>query len=129
MRKFQDRRKFRKFVFSSLSFMVLLIISGFLINATFKVYIKNNNAVGKNSAVKMQIAELEKRKSELEAELKRLQTQSGIEEEIRGKFNMQKPGERVLTIVENESEDVNLNNNQENKSFFSNVWTAITNLW
>lgn len=129
MRKFQDRRKFRKLIFSSLSFALLLIVSVLLVNATFKVYVKNNNAVEKNEKVKAQITELEERKRKLEAELARLQTQNGIEEEIREKFNMQKPGEQVLTIVENKEVNVDLNEGESKDGFFSNAWMAIKNLW
>ena len=129
MRKFQARRNFKKLVLSSLSLVVLLVVLVFLANATFKVYVKNSLAVERNGKVKMQIVELEKRKSELETELQRLQTRSGVEGEIRRKFNMQKPGEKVLTIIENENADTDINNNQSKKGLFSNAWTAIKNLW
>ena len=53
----------------------------------------------------------------LESEINRLKTDNGIEEEIRSKFNVAKPGETVVTVI-NSATDTLTDNDTSNKSFW-----------
>ena len=66
---------------------------------------------------------LKSRKDMLESEINRLKTDGGIEEEIRGKFNVAKPGETVVTVI-NSSGSIPTNVNNLKKGFWSNLWNV-----
>ncbi len=128
MQEFQEKRKLRKIIFSRKVLVLLAFVSAFLIFSTVKVYIKSRNAVSKNEEVKKEVAVLEQRKSELEKEIARLQSMSGAEEEVRKKFNVQKPGEEALVIVEKNNENDKINQG-ESSGFFTKIWNFIKNLF
>ncbi len=44
---------------------------------------------------------MEQRKNELEANLDRLQTEAGVEEELRNKFQVKREGEDYIVIIDN----------------------------
>lgn len=100
-----------------------LIFAGF---SAFQVYIKSRSAVIKNDKVKKDLADLEKRKKELEERIARLETPAGLEEELRKKFNVSKPDENVLVIVEKGEEKGKIEEKENTISvFFSGIWEKI----
>ena len=62
----------------------------------------------------------------LESEIGRLKTDYGTEEEIRSKFNVAKPGETVVMVINNSSSS-NTNNSKE--SFWSRLLDKIRKLY
>lgn len=99
MTDFQKKRKFKKIIYSKLSFAVLFILIFFLGKATYNIYQKSKFSSENYTAVNQEYSELKERHNMLKSEIERLKTDSGVEEEIRGKFNVAKPGETVVTIV------------------------------
>ncbi len=77
-----------------------------------------------NSALEKQLKELTERKKELEASIKSLETDAGIEKEIRSKFQVQKPGEKTVVIVEEEKREDSAASANANSSsdFFDGLW-------
>jgi len=128
MQEFQEKRKLRKIIFSRKVLVLLAFVLTFLIFSTAKVYIKSRNAVSKNEEIKKEVADLEQRKSDLQKEISRLQSESGAEEEVRKKFNVQKPGENALVIVEKNNENDKINQG-ESSGFFTKIWQWIKDLW
>jgi cell division protein FtsB len=105
MREFQERRVLRRIVFSGFSFVFLASILAFLVYSTAKIYIRSRNAQEANNLIEQEIEFLKAEKAELEASVKRLQTETGAEEEIRSKFPVQKPGEKTVVIIEEENKN------------------------
>ncbi len=101
----------------------------FLSISTVKVYLKSRNAASKNEEVKQEMAELERRRAEMEEEIGRLRSEFGREEELREKFNVQKPGENALTIVDRPEENGKMDSGEESRGFFSKIWQAIKNIF
>jgi len=99
MTDFQNKRKFKKIIYSKLSFVILFIVILFLGKATYNIYQKSKFSSENYMAVNQEYSELKERHSMLKSEIERLKTDNGVEEEIRGKFNVAKPGETVVTIV------------------------------
>lgn len=122
MREFQERRKVRKILYSKKIIVLLFLVVVFLLFSTIKVYLKSRNAASKRDETRKELAELEQRKAELEKDVNRFQSESGLEEEIRNKFNVQKPGEKVLVIVDKSAENVNIESGNELNDFFSKIW-------
>jgi cell division protein FtsB len=130
------KQEIKKSLFSNFLLVAVLIIAIILIISTIKVYFKSRKAVLKNDGVKTEITELETRKKELEKDVVRLRTESGIEEEIRKKFNVAKPGEEVLVFVDKNTESGKINSGKEKSGFFLNlpdffggIWSFIKNIF
>jgi len=114
------------------STVMLLGLSGLLIflsSATVKVYLKHRVAVSKNEEMKQKVEELEKRKVKMEKDVDWLESDFGREEEIRKKFNAQKPGEKVLIIVDEEKENDNAGQGEKTPGFFSGIWEMVRNIF
>lgn len=127
MREFQEKRRVRKILYSPGVLAALLIMFILISVSTVKVYLKSRLAVSKNEKVEQKIEELRKRKSELEKEIKRLQSNFGAEEEIRKKFNVMKPGEKVIVIVD-KSEKIDFNEKKP-AGFWKGVWGTIKEIF
>ena len=89
---------------------------------------KSRNAAMANKEISAALIELENKELELESEIRRLQSESGIEGEIRKKFNVGKPEEKVIIIVDKENEN-NKVNQEETDSFFLKTWRAIKKIF
>jgi cell division protein FtsB len=127
MREFQERRAWRKIVFSKFSFALLIGILAFLIYSTAKIYIRSRNAKEANDLIEQEIESLKAKKTELENSVKRLETEAGAEEEIRSKFPVQKVGENTVIIVEEENK-ANLPASTSS-SLPSKIWQFIKNIF
>lgn len=101
MSDFQQKRKIRGVMYSKLSILVLLVLIFFLAKATYNLYGKYRVSAGDYTIVKNDYDSLKTRKDMLDSEIDRLRTDNGIEEEIRSKFNVAKPGETVVVIINN----------------------------
>ena len=117
MTDFQKKRKFKKIIYSKLSFAVLFILIFFLGKATYNIYQKSKFSSENYTAVNQEYSELKDRHNMLKSEIERLNTDSGVEEEIRGKFNVAKPGETIVTIVNSNITNDDVDNSE--KGFWS----------
>lgn len=99
MKRFQDKRRFKKFLYSKFSVFILIVVFLFMGKAVFNAYQKYAvSSEGKQSVLE-EVHEITERKEFLEEELSRLQSERGVEEELRKKFQIAKPGEQVIIIV------------------------------
>ena len=129
MREFQEKRKFKKIVYSVWLQAILGIIFLALVFSAVKVYKKSRLSVKKFQEIKEEMAGLEKRNAELAAEAARLESESGREGEIRKRFDVAKPGEKIIVIVDKIGEDVKINGADVKIGFFSKIWRWIKNLF
>lgn len=119
---FQQKRHFKKIIYSKISFLILFILTIFLGRATYDIYKKSQLSYDNYMVVKRDYDSLNARKDMLGSEINRLKTDTGIEEEIRSKFNVAKPGETVVTVI-NDSSSTSLDTNNSNKGFWSNLFS------
>ena len=129
MREFQEKRKFKKIIYSGWILIFLGAVFLALIFPTVKVYRKSEIGAVKSKEIKEEIIKLEKRNAELGAEVARLESESGKEGEIRKRFDVAKPGEKIIVIVDKNSEDVKTNGEINNVGFFSLIWRWIERLF
>ena len=85
--------------------VVLGVIVFFLGHATWDVYQKAKVTDERRQEALNELSRLKKQEATLQDQLKRLQTDRGVEEEVRTKFNVAKEGEKVVTIVSPQNED------------------------
>jgi len=121
MREFQERRLLRKVVFSRLTCVFLAIVLIFFGYSAAKIYLRLRRAASANKLIEKQIAGFKIKKAELEANISRLESESGIEEEIRNKFPVQKPGEKAVIIIEEEIKINDIGKNGSPPGFFEKI--------
>jgi len=114
---FQQKRQFKKIMYSKVSFVIVFILVIFLAKANYNIYQKSKLSSDNYAGVKRDYDGLKARKEMLESEINRLKTDNGIEEEIRSKFNVAKPGETVVVVINNST---STDTNNQNKGFWSN---------
>lgn len=129
MREFQEKRKIRKALFSRVVLAALFAILIFLSISTAGVYLKSRIAARKNEEMKQKAEELKKRKTDLEKEIARLQSGFGREQELREKFNLRKPGEKTLVIVDKTDKNAGINSKKKSGGFFQKIWQAIKSIF
>ncbi len=95
----KNKRFLRQIIYSKMTVIFLAFILLFMLNGTWGVFKKANSArIFKNNAERG-LSELEVRKEYLESSIGRLNTDFGIEQEVREKFGVAKEGEEVVVIV------------------------------
>lgn len=117
---FQQKRKINRIIYSKFSFVILFILVILLGKSTWDIYQKSKISSDNFNETKKEYDSLKARKEMLDSEINRLNTDSGTEEEIRSKFNVAKPGETVVVVI-NSTSSTSTNKNNSVK----NIW----NLW
>lgn len=118
---FHEKRRFRRFLYSKVTLIILGLIVIWLSFVVFDMYKKERDTGIKSAEQKEILNELEEREAALQEEIDRLSTQKGIEAEIRSKFEVGKEGEGVIIIVDNPEEENVLEINSK-KTFFQKIF-------
>lgn len=105
MLEFQQRRKIRRILYSPLSLIVLGIIAIIFVKAAFSVYLKEVASRQYLDQAQTELAKVSATKAELSTSVASLQTQQGVEADIRHKFRVVKPGEQIAVIVDGSASD------------------------
>ena len=96
---FEDKRKFRKILYSRVTLVILSLLIILLAHATYGIYSKERQSAAEYAAAKDAYDDLVSRQAALTSEVNTLGTSAGVEEEIRTRFGMAKPGETVVTVI------------------------------
>jgi cell division protein FtsB len=99
---FHEKRKIRSLVYSKVSIGAILLVTIVLSFSVFERFSIERDMAEKRDVRKEELEQLKQRAGSLEAKVKHLQDDRGIEEEIRGRFDVAKEGERVVIILEDE---------------------------
>lgn len=89
-----------KFARSKVVLLFLVIFILIIGNATVNMYERYKEANTRADRAEEDLRLLEERKAKLSADLERLQTPRGTEEELRKRFNVAAEGEGVIVIVD-----------------------------
>src|SRR3989344_2886416 len=100
MLEFHEKRKLKRLLYSKAVLFVLLVTVLIFARGVWGIYQKERNAREKRAEAQSMLTELQKREASLEANIARLKTQKGVEEEIRSRFDVAKEGEHVLILVD-----------------------------
>ncbi len=95
-----ERRRLRRFFYSNGVLVAMALVVTLLVHGVFNVYSKERETSIKADARRAELLDLLNRQASLAAELGRLETKRGVEEELRGKYNVAKPGEGLIVLVE-----------------------------
>lgn len=124
MKNFQKNKRFYNVLQSKFFLTLLGIIIIFFIFNLFKFMEKTNDTFENKRRVEDRIDELNKSKDKFNKDISNLNTDKGIEENIRQKFGLAKEGENMILIVDDKPEpDIKKdNNNNVFLSFFTNLF-------
>jgi cell division protein FtsB len=103
MLDFQQKRKIRSLMYNRVTIILLFFVLLIVIHSTWRVYSKKNDSEEARIISQKNVDNLNTRSIELQTKIERLSTQQGIEEEVRSKFNVAKPNENMVIIVQDES--------------------------
>ena len=121
MLPFQERKRFRKILYSKITLAVLFVALIFVARGAWHVYEKAVIAQTEKEEAARKLAELKQHTLDLEESVVGLKSDRGIEEEIRQKFMVARPGEEVVVVVD----DGNKKSKNEETSQKQNLWQQI----
>ena len=121
---FHEKRKIRSMLYSKPVVALLFMATGFLLVAAYDRY---EVAVGTKHRLDTRQAELDalsNRAEILEAKVRYLKDDRGVEEELRSRFDVAKEGEEVVVIVDDQpatSANLEIMNEPKEPSFFERL--------
>lgn len=125
MLEFREKRKLKQILYSKLTLAVLFIIVLFLASTVLSVYQKEKSTRVAKELQEMEFDELSGREAVLRAEIDRLNSNRGIEEEIRSKFEVGREGERII-IITNPVDTTETENRNKTRGFLGKVLDIFT---
>jgi len=125
MREFQERNTVKKRIYSKTAICILVIILILVAHGVYNVYEKEQESKAAVELTEKQQADTESRYNNIQQGNEELQSQAGVEAEIRSKFDVVKPGEGVIVVV-----DKNPTSIQENKqSVLKQFWDSVISIF
>jgi cell division protein FtsB len=117
---FWEKRSYRRFMYSRASLVVILAVVVLLGRAAFVMYGKEREARRNAAAAAEELVAVKEREEYLEKEIARLETERGVEEEIRKKFRVVKEGEQLIVLVDSPSPEP-ATTTDDGRSFFGKL--------
>ena len=105
MLDFQQKRKIRNVTYNRITLVILFLLVLIVIRSTWIVYDKHRISQDMKNVSLQNVEKLRQRSNELKLKMEKLGTNTGIEEEIRLKFNVVKNMENMVVIVEDENKE------------------------
>ncbi len=103
MREFKDKRKRKEKLYSFWSVLVLFVIFLFLANGVWNIYQKEKESSSLDLDSKAKLDALSSQADQLKSNINKLSTDTGIDEELRLKYGVVKPGEEMIVVVPDDS--------------------------
>lgn len=100
MLDFYERRKLKAWVFSKPAILLVLVACFFLAQSVHERYEKERETAARTNERQEVLRELEARAAALEARVRYAESERGVEEEIRDRYDAVKEGERAVVIMD-----------------------------
>ena len=124
MLDFHEKRRMRNLVYSKVVLFFFLVVIFLLSYSVWGVFQKERETQVKKEQRERVLTEVEERERVLAEEIKRLNTERGVEEEIRSKFDVARAGEQILVIVDAPEDNILLESKEE-----ASVWQRFLNIF
>ncbi len=128
MKVFERKRKLRKSIYSRPSIILLFLVTVFLATGLPGWYEKYSESAENRAQAERALAKLSEREIRLTEEIKALQTERGIEEEIRKKYGYAKEGEREIIVIDDTVPSDNAPEFEE-PNIFQRLWTSVVSIF
>jgi cell division protein FtsB len=106
MLDFHQKRKIKSVVYNKVTLIILLLLVLMVARSTWVVFKKERTSAEMKNLSLKNVQELRDRNKELELKIKELETGTGIEEEIRLKFDVVKGDENMVVVVDDKNSDM-----------------------
>jgi len=123
MLEFQEKQKTRKLIYSNWSLIILSIAAVLMFFSLAKIYVKSREAKAKNEEIINILEAAKERGLSIKEGIERLEGEFGAEKEIRDRFDVAKPGEKAIVII-NRSEETP-SPPEKKESFILKLWHVI----
>ena len=100
MREVQQKRKVRQILYSNWVLVTLLVITVIVVRASWNVYMKEVTSARYVANAQDSLDKVTADEAQLKNAVDALNTQEGLEAEIRRKFMVVKPGEQIAVIID-----------------------------
>ncbi len=120
---FQVKKNINKIIYSKVVLVLLMILIIIILIQLYDIYFKYKISQDNTRKTAANLEILKEKEVYLKSEITRLESQTGIEEEIREKYGVIRPGEEIIVILDDTDED--LKSQEINKS----LWTKILSLF
>ena len=107
-------------VYSKAALLGVCILILFLGKGVYDIYGRERESAKLRADSEQKMAALLAQKANLSSEVEKLGSEAGIEEKIRSKFNVAKPGENVVLIVNDATTTATTT-----PGFFASLWAKI----
>ena len=104
MKVFEKRRRLKRLAYSPVSLVILAVLLLLLLHSVWGVFTKSQISKAARERAEKELQALETRQEVLSQELQRLNTEAGVEAEIRERFQVAKQGEGVIIIEDKKTE-------------------------
>jgi cell division protein FtsB len=126
MIEYQQKMRMKRKLYSKPVLVALVIIFLLLLNSTWNVYKKKVESEKNLAALQNNYDSLQVRQKELSANIDKMNTQAGIEQEIMSKFSVAKNGENVAIVVASDSNATDTP--VYNPGFFEKIWNWLKDI-
>jgi cell division protein FtsB len=123
MRELQRKQKLKKRMYSVPVLVAFLLVVLLTARGTYSVLKKKHDSEVYVKNLQRETQDLNNRQAELENSVTYLKTEEGIDQEIKQRFNVEKPGEHVVVIVD--PKQTSTTTTQENSTWWKSLWDAI----
>lgn len=123
MRELQQKQRFKRKIYSLPSLVILLILVGFSVRGTWEILDKKRESEQYVRELKAESEDLALRQKNLESDINYLETEEGIDEEIKERFNVSRAGEQVVIIVD--PKPLPNSGEEKEKIWYKRMWNAI----
>ncbi len=106
MLEFYQKRTLRNLLKSPLALILLVLICLFMMRIVYTRFSIEREMVVRRVEAEMKLESLRERKAQLEEKVEYLSNERGIEAEMRRNFDVARPGEKVVIILDKEPESV-----------------------
>lgn len=124
---FYEKRKIRQWLYSWPTVVLLVMVVGVLGHGVWGVYQQARQTRINKDRQSTHLRELEGRESALQEEIDRLNTERGVEAEIRQKYEVAREGEQVIVIVDT-PDTANSAGGKETGGFWS-AFVGVVTFW
>lgn len=121
MKRFEVKKNLKHHIYSRTTIFFLLLIVLLLFKGVFVLFLRFKESKNMRIQSENRLNDMLLQKESLETATRHLDREGGVDMEIRRKFNVAKPGERVALVVDEKKEEVTT----PPSSFFSVLWHKI----
>ena len=125
MKEFQQNSDNKSKIYSKWVLFILLILVILVIKGLVNIYAKESSSHEEMNLIETKKADLQQRYNDLSGKVDDLKTDQGLEKEIRSKFDVVKPGENVIVVVD---KDVPAPIPQET-SVIKKIWNGVVGVF